>query len=59
MYEMDTILKEEGISRSDLVREAIHDYIYFRKLKKIRDKMVSKAQASGIFNDEDVFERVS
>jgi metal-responsive CopG/Arc/MetJ family transcriptional regulator len=57
--EIDQILKEDGISRSDFFRQAISDHIYFKKFKKIRDKMILKARSNGIFTDEDVFERVS
>jgi len=57
--EMNQYMKEEKITRSDLVREAIFDYIYFKKLKHLRDKMIIKSQKSGIYTDEDVFELIS
>lgn len=57
--EIDMLVKEDGSTRSDLIRESISDYIYFRKLKKIRDKMITKAQKIGVYTDEDVFDRVS
>jgi len=52
-------MKEEGITRSDVIRESLKDYIYFRKLKKLRNKMIIKAQKNGIFTDQDVFDTVS
>ncbi len=57
--EMDKFIKEEGNTRSHFIREAIQDYIYFRKLRKLRDKMTLKAQKNKIFTDEDVFKLVS
>lgn len=51
--------EKEGISRSDLVRESLRDYFFFRKFQDLRARMMAKAQAQGIFTDEDVFKRVS
>ena len=56
--EVDYLMKEEGITRSDVIRESLKDYIYFRKLKKLRNKMIIKAQKNGIFTDQDVFDAV-
>ena len=57
--EVDVLVKEDGINRSDLIRESLKDYIYFRKLRKLRDKMIIKAQKNGIFTNQDVYDRVS
>lgn len=57
--ELDSLSEKEGISRSDVVRESLRDYLFFRKFRALRAKMMTKAQAQGIFTDEDVFEKVS
>lgn len=57
--EIEKLTADEGITRSDVVRMAVSDYLYFRKFKKIRDRMMLKAQSKGVFTDEDVFSRVS
>ena len=57
--EVDSLIKEDGVTRSDIIRESLKDYIYFRKLNKLRNKMVIKAQKRGIFTDQDVFDIVS
>ena len=57
--EITKVIREEGLSRSDLVREALSDYIYFRKLKRLRDRMIVKARARGIYSENDVFRLVS
>jgi metal-responsive CopG/Arc/MetJ family transcriptional regulator len=57
--EIDQITKEDGITRSDLIRESLNDYLYFRKLNKLRNKMIFKAQSNNIFTDDDVFNKVS
>lgn len=57
--EIAKVIREEGFSRSDLVREALNDYIYFRKLKRLRDRMIVQARARGIYTENDVFRLVS
>jgi metal-responsive CopG/Arc/MetJ family transcriptional regulator len=57
--ELDDISKAEGVSRSDVVRESIRDYIFVRRFRGLRSGMVQKAAAQGVFTDEDVFEAMS
>jgi len=57
--ELDEITAEEGISRSDIVRESLRDYLFLRRFRSLRNRMMAKVQAQGIFTDEDVFNRVS
>ena len=57
--ELDKVVHDEGISRSDIVRESLRDYLFMRRFRQLRAKMIAKAQAQGVFADEDVFKRVS
>lgn len=57
--EIDRLAKAEGVSRSDVVRESVRDYLFIRKFRAIRKTMVAKASSRGIFTDQDVFDRVS
>lgn len=61
--ELDKVVRDEGISRSDIVRESLRDYLFMRRFRQLRAKMLAKAkakaQAQGVFTDEDVFKRVS
>lgn len=57
--ELDKIVRNEGISRSDVVRESLRDYLFIRRFRLLRTKMLAKAQSQGIFTDEDVFKRIS
>jgi predicted transcriptional regulator len=45
-----------GISKSDLVREALKRYLRVAEFRTLRTKLVARAQAGGINTDEDVFE---
>jgi metal-responsive CopG/Arc/MetJ family transcriptional regulator len=57
--DLDKACAEEGVTRSDLVRESLRDYLFLRRFRALRAKLLAKAQAQGIYTDEDVFNRVS
>jgi len=57
--EVDSFINEENMNRSELIREAVTDYIYFKKLKKLRNRMLMHSKKSNIFTDEDVFDLLS
>lgn len=57
--EVDRLTEAEGISRSDLVREALQEYIFVRRVRMLRQRLMPYAEAQGVFTDEDVFREVS
>jgi len=57
--ELDKLSKSDGVSRSDIVRESLRDYLFVRRFRTMRKSMVSKASRRGIYTDQDVFDRVS
>lgn len=57
--QLDRVSKAEGVSRSDVVRESIRDYLFIRQFRTLRKKMVPKASQQGIHTDQDVFDRLS
>lgn len=57
--ELDQISQAEGVSRSDIVRESIRDYLFLRRFRSLRKRMTAAASARGVFTDEDVFKEVS
>ncbi len=56
---LDATSREEGVSRSDVVRESLRDYLFGRRLRTLRARILPKAARKGIHTDEDVFDRVS
>jgi metal-responsive CopG/Arc/MetJ family transcriptional regulator len=56
--ELDRLTQAEGVSRSDLVREALKAYLFARKFRSLREKLIPYAEAQGIYTDEDVFREV-
>jgi metal-responsive CopG/Arc/MetJ family transcriptional regulator len=57
--ELEAVSREEGISRSDIVRESLRDYLFVRRFRAMRKSMTEKAAQNGIYTDQDVFDRVS
>ena len=57
--ELDRLSRAEGVSRSDIVRESVRDYLFVRRFRRLRKSMVAQASRKGIFTDADVFDRVS
>jgi len=46
----------QGISKSDLAREALRRYLVVTDFRALRSELVARAQALGINTDEDVFQ---
>ena len=57
--ELDTVSEADGVSRSDIVRESLRDYLFVRRFRTMRNSMVAKASRRGIYTDQDVFDRMS
>ncbi len=56
---LDESADEEGVSRSDLVRQALQDFLFVRRFRRLRHELIPYAEAQGVYTDEDVFRRVS
>lgn len=57
--ELDRLTQSEGVTRSDVVREAVRAYVFSRRLDALRRELMPYAEAVGIHTDEDVFREVS
>lgn len=57
--ELDSYTETQGVSRSDMVREALRDYLFAQKFRALRRELIPYAQAQGIYTDEEVFREVS
>ena len=57
--ELDRVSRAEGVSRSDIVRESIRDYLFIRQFRSLRKSMSAKASRRKVYTDQDVFDRVS
>jgi metal-responsive CopG/Arc/MetJ family transcriptional regulator len=57
--ELDRATEAEGVSRSDLVREALREYLFIRRFRRLRQELMPYAEAQAVYTDEDVFRIVS
>lgn len=57
--ELDRYVGERGLSRSDAVREALQEYLFIRRFRELRRKLMPYAEAQGLYTDEDVFREIS
>lgn len=56
---LDKLTKEERLNRSDVVREALRQYLARREFQRLRTILVPEAEKRGLYTDEDVFREVS
>lgn len=56
---LDQMVETAQVNRSDVVREALRQYLQREEFQRLRRKMIPQAQAQGIYTDEDVFEKIS
>ena len=45
---------KQGISKSELINEALRQYLIERETEEVRRRLVPYAQAKGVYTDEDV-----
>ncbi len=56
--EVDRVVKQSSLTRSELVRAALDEYLFKLRFRKLRERLVMKARGKGIYTDEDVFNRL-
>jgi len=56
---LDKLVEGEKTNRSDIVREALKRYFAVSEFQKIRRQMIPRAEAKGIFDEEDVYKIVT
>ena len=53
--ELDSIVKDERMSKSDFIREALQRYLSVKRFRQLRKKVLPFAENQGLLTDEDVF----
>lgn len=56
---LDKIAENEKVNRSDIVKAALKQYLSIIEFRKIRNRMLLKAEMSGIYNEEDIYKVIS
>ena len=57
--ELEKLSKSDGVSRSDIVRESLRDYLFIRSFRSMRKSFTRKAASRNVHTDQDVFDQVS
>jgi len=55
--ELETIVKDEKISKSAVIREALEKYLSIKRFRQLRKIILPFAEAQGLLTDEDIFNR--
>lgn len=53
--DLDRFAETRGMSRGDVVRAAVQEYLFVRRFHELRRELMPYAEAQGIYYDEDVF----
>lgn len=56
---LSRMVKRKGVSRSQMVQDALRRQIALERFRDLRDRLVPKAARAGFHTDEDVFEAIS
>jgi len=54
---LEEATREEGVSPTELVKKAIADYLFVRKFKLLRERMMAESQET--YTDQDIFDLIS
>jgi len=54
---LEEATREEGVSPNELVKNALADYLFIRKFKLLRERMMAESQET--YTDQDVFDLIS
>ncbi|MBI4770731.1 MAG: hypothetical protein HY784_10080 [Chloroflexi bacterium] len=56
---LEDATRQEGLEPGELVSAAIRQYLFLRRFRLLRERMIPRAEQRGIYTDQDVFDRVS
>lgn len=57
--ELDEYSQQTGRNKSDVMKEALTNYLWEERFKKTKKSLSRKAKRAGIVTEEDVFKAVS
>jgi hypothetical protein len=57
MAALDDAAREEGVSQSELIDRALQDYLFIRRFRSLRERMVAKD--GNTFTDQEIFDLIS
>jgi len=57
-HALNRVTKEAHLTRSDIVKLALRDFLRRYELEELRALLVPRARAKGIYTDDDVFRTI-
>lgn len=57
--DLNKAAKDTGMSKAEIMKEALNVYLWELRLKKVKKRLTAKAKLMGMVTDEDVFKAVS
>jgi metal-responsive CopG/Arc/MetJ family transcriptional regulator len=57
--ELDDLSRETGRNKSDIVKESLAEFLWESRFLRMKKRLKSKAKASGLVTDDDVFKAIS
>jgi len=57
--ELDEYSQQTGRNKSDVMKEALTNYLWEERFKKTKKSLIKKAKKAGIVTENDVFKSVS
>lgn len=57
--ELESVVKAEKTSKSEIIRDAISRYLAVKRFKQLRKRVLPFAEAEGLLTDEDIFKTIS
>ena len=56
---LDNLTRTEGIAADEVINEAVRQYLFFRRLTLLRERLSAKAKEMGVNSEDDVFRLIS
>jgi len=57
--QLDRLCRQAGLSRSDIVRDALEHHLALARFERLRRQVMPFAEARGYLTDEDIARKVS
>ncbi|MBI5416673.1 ribbon-helix-helix protein, CopG family [Candidatus Poribacteria bacterium] len=57
--DLDRFAKISKTNRSEIVKKALSQYLYLKKVKNTRKKLRPHAESKGFYTDEDIYSIIS
>jgi metal-responsive CopG/Arc/MetJ family transcriptional regulator len=57
--ELDVIARETGRNKSDIVKESLGEFLWEKRFRRMKKRLIPKAKAAGFVADDDVFKAIS